>query len=283
MARTSSNLTRFLKRSVAAIALFSLALILVSAILAHMKERRHTVTFALVPDSGEVGAGDLRRTEDVLRARLLALKKAYRLKDVQLEPEGAERLRVSFTTGAEVGEMLAWLALRGRADFCLLHPQDGELGVLEPAEEAEPIEDVPEGYVVRTYYERLYKISRPGEIVTRRHRYLVRAVPLMRVDEFAGVEFDTTGLHKMTLVTFDLPRERAEELRQVTALNAGREMMLLVDGNAFFPPRTIQSAVAGGRVQIQGYFYNPPLRTLVKMLKAGTLPCRLEQEGHLVE
>jgi hypothetical protein len=30
-------------------------------------------------------------------------------------------------------------------------------------------------------------------------------------------------------------------------------------------------------VQVRGYFYNPPLRKLVKMLNAGTLPGRLEQ------
>jgi preprotein translocase subunit SecD len=105
----------------------------------------------------------------------------------------------------------------------------------------------------------------------------VRKEPLLRVRGVEEARFSTAGLEKATVLTFQLPKEQAKEFRDITALNVGREMAMLVDGDLFFPPRQIASGMEGGRVQVQGYFYNPPLRKLIAVLSAGPLPGRLEE------
>jgi preprotein translocase subunit SecD len=281
MAHTQSNLWRFLKRSVLVAAAACAAIALAGALRARAETRRHTVILRLKPDDGQLSRAMQERAAAVLRKRAAALARRFGLMQARVQPEGADALRLTFLARHDPAEALAWLSLRGQGDFCLLHPEQGVMDVLEQGDPEPPAAgDVPpEGYVVRTYYEQLYRLDRPGETTTRRHRYMVRAQPLVRVPEFARVRLDTEGLHKKTVVTFELPKEQAAELRQATTLNGGREMILLIDGNAFFPPRQIGSAIAGGRVQIQGYLYNPPLRALAAVLSAGSLPAPLEIES----
>ncbi|MDP6438949.1 MAG: hypothetical protein QGH74_04870 [Candidatus Brocadiia bacterium] len=287
MAGKQSNLTRLLKNAAIASAAACLAVLLVGTVWTRLNTHQHVVVFRLAPDAGQLDAAALRDAASVVRKRAAAVARKFALADVEVETEGPDRLRMSFQTHSsprDVEEMLAWVGMHGRADFCLLHPRDGSLGILEPGVEVrDRMTDVPEGYVLRTYREKLYRLSRPGETVTRRHLYLVRARPVLTVNGFARVHFATAGWQKKSLVTFEFGGGQAEEFRQATALNVGRQMILLIDGYAFFPPREIQSAIGGGRVQIEGYFYNPPLRILVKMLQSGAMPGRLEQLSHEVE
>lgn len=277
MARKQTNLWRFLKHSLLLAGSVCVAIALASAVKGRAELRRHVVVFRLKPDVGAPDAPMLARAGDIMRERAAMLARKSRLSDITVRPEPPDGVRVSFRMSGDPSTTLAWISLRGQADFCLLHPEDGLLGTTEEGEEPDDVAP-PEGYVVRTYYERLYRLSKPGELLTRAHRYLVRASPMLRVEQFAALHFDTSGLHKKTVITFDLPEDQAEQFRNATALNGGRQMILLIDGNAFFPPREIGAAIGGGRVQIQGFFYHPPLRILVKMLQAGSLPARVEGE-----
>jgi preprotein translocase subunit SecD len=126
-------------------------------------------------------------------------------------------------------------------------------------------------------------LSQPGNIKVREERFLVREAAEMRVSRFASVELLTAGMYKRTVLSFHFTEAEAAEFRDLTALNVGRRMAMLIDGEIHFPPKQIQSAVEGGVVQVHGYLYNPPLRKLVKTLDAGPLPCRLEEVSHEVE
>jgi preprotein translocase subunit SecD len=60
-------------------------------------------------------------------------------------------------------------------------------------------------------------------------------------------------------------------------------MAMLIDGEMFFPPKEIDSAVTAGAVQVQGFFHIPPLRRLAATLNCGSLPAPLEEVSHTVE
>ena len=68
----------------------------------------------------------------------------------------------------------------------------------------------------------------------------------------------------------------------MTALNVGRGMAMLIDGEMFLPPKEIEAPITGGAVQISGYFQLPPLRKLVKVLNTGPLPGPLEETGRTI-
>ena len=85
------------------------------------------------------------------------------------------------------------------------------------------------------------------------------------------------------MLTFQFQEADAERFHELTALNVARRMAMLIDGRLFFPPKQIQSAIEGGTVQIQGFFYNPPLRKLIKILQIGALPGELEELSHEVQ
>ncbi len=273
MPRERSNTSRVLLRALLGAGLPCLVILAATALYTRAQALTHVVTYRLVPEQGAATEGQMAHATRVVGARLKSLAKAYALADYAVEALGGERLRVRFRTHRDTDEALAWVTMTGHAQFCVLHPNARLLDSLAPGE-------TPEGYHVKVYRKQRYRLSRGGDLVTYEYPYLVRKEPLMRVRRFARAHFATVGLAKETVLTFEFEGEQAEDFKNLTALNVGRDMVMLIDGELFFPPRKIASAVVGGRVQIRGYFYNPPLRKLVRILAAGTLPGRLEELSH---
>lgn len=271
-----SNLTRYLVRSLLAAAAACAVILLVSAIWARAHTRRYVVMLRFTPDDGQEARGALEDAARIVEARLQMLARSYALKDCEVQTAPQQRIRVTFRSRFDPSEAVDWITMTGLADFCLLHPDMPIVGTMEP-------EDVPEGYEVKVYKELRYSLSRPGAMTEYEHRYLVCKEAMMRVKRFAGVHFATAGLKKETVLTFELEEAQGEQFKDLTALNVGRMMALLIDGGLFFPPKQIPSAIEGGAVQMRGYFYNVPLRKLVRMLSAGTVPGRLEVESARAE
>jgi preprotein translocase subunit SecD len=253
-----------------------LAILLASAIRARANTHSYTMTYLLVADQGGVTPQTLEESARIVRARVGALARSHALKAWEVETESGDQVRIAFRTQADPSEILDWVTMTGRAEFCLVHP---DAGILDAGER----EDLPEEYHVKVYDELRYSLSRPGEMTRYRQEYLISKEPAMRVRQFAAVDFATAGLKKETVLTFRFEEEQGEQFEDLTAVNVGRQMAMLIDGEMFFPPSQVGSAVAGGAVQVRGYFYNPPLRKLVKMLNAGTLPGQLEQVSQQVE
>jgi len=276
MPRTSSVLSRFLKRSVLGIGLVCLAIVAVTLLLAERNARTYTILYRLVPDGGQPESEALPATAAMLRQRLQTLGRSCGLRDWQVNLLPGGRLKLAFRTRRDAREALFWVTMPGRVEFRLLHPERPFADELPPGE-------VPAGYEVKSYNERLYRLSRPGALVTRKHAYLMRKEPALRLSRLADVSLQTVGWHKKTVLTFTFTEAEGKRFRDLTAQNVGRQLALLVDGRLFVPPRQIQGVIQGGAVQIQGYFYNPPLRRLVEMLRLSPLPCRLEELSRRVE
>ena len=276
MPRKQSNITRLLKRTAIVGGLSCLAILAAAALWRHAHTATHVVTYRLLPDQGPVTEQQLAETSAIVQARLKQLARAHRLAGCRVEALPQDRLRVSLRTHTDPAEALAWASMQGRAELALLHPDPDVLKTLAP-------DEAPEGYRLATYREKKYSLGRPGNLVTYEHTYLVRDEPLLRVARFESVRLDLVGLAKQTVLTFTFDQQQRKDFEALTALNVGRRMAMFIDGELFFPPKKIPSAVPGGVVQVQGYFYNPPLRSLVGALTAGTLPGRLEEISHEVQ
>ena len=276
MAGRQSNLSRYLMRAMLAAGSVCLAILLAAAIRARANTRSYVVTYRLIADQAQVTPQALEESARIVRARIGMLARSYALKAWTVETEPEDRLRITFRTQLDPAEALDWATMTGKAEFCLVHPDAGIL-------EAEAPEDLPAEYQVKVYNELRYSLSRPGEMRRYTQKYLICKEPLMRVNRFAAVDFATVGLKKETVLTFKFDEEQGNQFEDLTAVNVGRQMAMLIDDELFFPPSQIASAVVGGAVQVRGYFYNPPLRKLVKMLNAGTLSGRLEKVSQQVE
>lgn len=180
------------------------------------------------------------------------------------------RIVVEFRTDLDPAEATEWLTMPARVGFHLLHP---DRHFLEEFGE----EQIPEGYGVKLYEETSYRLDKPGELTVRERSYLVQSAPRVQPACLKGAYFGKRGLHGETVLTFTFLAEDVERFESLTALNTGREMAMLVDGKLYLPPKQIRAPLKGNAVQITGYFYNPPLRKLVKALSAGSLPCELER------
>jgi len=276
MAGRQSNLSRYLLRAMLAAGSVCLAILLAAAIRARASTRSYVVPYRLIADQGEATPQIIEESARIVRARIGMLARSHALKAWEVETEPDDQIRITFRTQLDPSEALDWATMTGKAEFCLVHPDTSIL-------DAEEREDLPEEYHVKVYNELRYSLSRPGEMTRYRQEYLICKEPVMRVTQFAAVDFATAGLKKETVLTFRFNEEQGHRFEDLTAVNVGRQMAMLIDGEMFFPPSEIGSAVAGGAVQVRGYFYNPPLRKLVKMLDAGTLPGRLEQVSQQVE
>lgn len=273
MADRQRNLTYFLKQSFLWAGLSCGIILLASMAIFQEDIRTHRLRYQLVALDDAGSADQLQRAAGVMRRRFNALRETFGLRDTTVRAGSDNLLHIRFSTRASVREVLFWLTRPGRVQLSLLHPETPNIG-------DGPVEDPPEGYSPRVYTKYMYRLSRPGDLKAEEHRYLVCDRPVMEVSRFERVKFAKVGLHSRTELTFHfLPRE-AERFRNVTALNVGRKMVMLVDGRLFFPPKQIGGAIEGGTVQVQGYFYNPPLRKLVKVLNAGPLPGRLQRVSH---
>jgi len=273
MSEAPSTLSRYLKKVLVFVLVFVCACAVLTAFWAESKTRTHRVTYRLVPASGKPTGKMLSVTRQVLSARLQNLERRFELRGCKVEVVSDDEVQVRFRTRLEPDELLEWLKIQGRAEFRLLHPDPGILNGGGP-------EQLPEGYELKTYREVRYLLGRPGKLETTERHYAVANKASVEVSGFQSVSLETRGIRKRTILTFELPQPEAESLRRLTVLNAGRQMAMLVDGELFFPPRQIRGPIAGTKVQVAGYFYNPPLRKLVKVLSAGTLPCALEQVSH---
>jgi preprotein translocase subunit SecD len=276
MAARQRNLTRFLSRSFLWAGLACGVILLISMFAFQRDRLTHQLRYRLEPHRGAVTTERLRRAASTLRSRFEALEETFGLDDagVSLGPDNA--LHVEFSTRANIEEVLFWLTSPAQVRLSLLHPDT-------PTLDYEPQEDPPEGYAVRTYTRYMYRLSRPGDLKTKKHYYLVGEQPVMSVSRFQNVEFHKVGIHQRTQLIFRFTTTEGQEFRNITALNMGRQMVMLIDDRLFFPPKEIGSTVEGGAVQVQGYFYNPPLRKLVKVLNTGPLPGKLVQVSHEVE
>ena len=276
MAGKGSVAGRYLGRTILAATASCLAIVLALALLTRGDVHTHTVTYRLVPDGGQADAEALRAAVILVSRRADALGRSLGLRDctVSAVPDG--RLKLAFRARGDPAEGLRWLTMPGRAELRLVHPDQDILGTTPP-------DELPAGYEVKCYREQLYQLGRPGELITREHNYLVRAEPAMQVSRFRKVSLNTSGAYKATVLTFAFEGAEREKFRDLTALNVGRHMVMLIDGRLFFPSSQIQCAIEGGAVQVQGYFYNPPLRRLVEVLRASPLPGRLEELSHDVD
>lgn len=218
-----------------------------------------------------VPPGELNDTVEVLTRRLELLKGGLHLGRSRVEAVPPGRVEIHLRYRDDPRQALAWLTMRGRVEFRLLGPTGG---VLEGPESAPP-----EGCAAVVYRERRYILNRLGEMKTIEHRFAVRDRPVLPIERLAAADLRTVGKKKAVILTFTFTAEDAQEFGRFTALHAGRQMAMLVDGEMFFPPKEIEAAVTSGQVQVQGYFYAPPLRRLVAVLSAGPLPAALEPAG----
>jgi len=276
MSGKASVTGRYLMNATLAIGVSCMAIVLVAALAARRSFHTHTITYRLAAEQEPVDPHALETAEALLRQRLEAVGRSCGLSNWTVSTAGQDEVRLVLRARRDPAEAVFWVTMPGRAEFRLVHPDADILGAVGP-------EELPEGYEIKCYREHLYRLSRPGTLATREHRHLLRTEPALRVSRFANVSFDVAGLHKKTIVTFQLRETEREQFRDLTARNVGRTLALLIDGELFLPPRQIESAVAGGVVQVHGYFYNPPLRKLVKVLNASPLPGRLVEVSHRVD
>jgi len=273
MVTTKSSLSRYFF-NVLSIAIVVVGGLVAAAVLwAHVRARNHVYIYRLAPEDGTVTPEMLQAGQDVLEGRLDAFRKDFALSRIAVRARPPDRLEVCFRTRFRPEQFLGWVSAPGRVDFRLLPPDSDEL---LPAEGEAP----PEGYALAIYDERTYKLDRPGAVSVTRHTYVVPAEPDLGIAAFAEVHFGVRGRFKQTVLTFVFRDEDVERFRRLTALNMGRRMAMLVDGELFFPPSEISAPVKEGKVQVRGYFFNAPLRKLVKMLNGGSLPCPLQEVSH---
>jgi len=272
MAATIPALGKYLKAAlivtVATLCLFAVA----AALRVRAARRTYHAVYCLGAPALQVKETDLRRTVEVFSARLEQLRREFRLSPHGVSPLPPDRIEVRLSCGSDPREALAWLAMQGRAEFRLLHPRDDVL------ERAGP-EGLPAGYEAKTYKEQRFVLARPGETEVAEYRYAVQREPALVVPELRRVTMETVGIHKKVILTFHFADAEARAFGELTALHAGRKMALLVDGEMFFPPKEIESAITGGSVQVQGFFQIPPMRRLARMLDCGSLPLPVQQES----
>ncbi len=276
MSPSKSGLSAYLRKALLLMGLALCSFVLLLAALTWLQTRTHRFLFRLEPSEGGIAQDDLRHAADVLSARLTALRRDLKLGHgsvAAVPPDGIE-LRVNCRS--ESLPLLAWLTMQGRAEFRLLDPEEGTLEAGRP-------EDVPPSYEVKVYRTRRYNLTRLDELETVEERYVVEREPILRVAEFREVTMDTVGAQKRVVLTFLFKEQDAEAFGRLTALHAGRWMAMLIDGEMFFPPKEIDSAVTAGAVQVQGFFHIPPLRRLAATLNCGSLPAPLEEVSHTVE
>ncbi|MFP4176169.1 MAG: SecDF P1 head subdomain-containing protein [Planctomycetota bacterium] len=276
MARTQTNIWKFLKRAVLWGGTACTVLFLVSMVAFQSNLNQHHLRYRLDSDSGQPREALQEETVEVLRQRIDVMEGDFGLSESSVYVGGDGLVHLRFTTRSELEEVLFWLLRPARVRLTLVHP--GASGGSE-----HEYEDPPEGYQDYVYTRYLYRISRPGELRTEHEHYLLGKNPVLEVDQLRSAHFNKVGLHSRTELTFRFEPEDAEKFRDVTALNVGRRMAMLVDDRLFFPPREIGEPIDGDAIQIQGYFYNPPLRKLVKVLNAGSLPAPLVKFSHQIQ
>lgn len=272
MSAYQSVLGRYLLRSAGVIGVAGLAFILACAIWSWRATRVYVVTYRLEPPEGLAPApADLERAARLVTERLALLGPDFHLSHVSARALAPDQVEVRLKARSEPDLALSWATMPCRVEFRLLQPE-------APSPGAAP----PPGYEVKVYRAQQYILSQPGDLETVRTSYAVESRPALALDGVRKAAIETTGLHKMAVVTFWFGQKDSAAFAAMTALNVGRRMAMLIDGEMFLPPKEIEGPITGGAVQISGYFQLPPLRELVKMLNTGPLPGTLEEVSRSV-
>ncbi len=266
MSSTPSVLGRYLLRALAVIAAVGLLFVLASAAWSWRAARTYTVVYRLEPPEGPPSPADLERTAAVLTQRLDLLEHDFHIGHPAARAVAPDSVEVSFRARSSPDEALAWTTMPCRVEFRLVHPRD-------PLPEGQ----VPAGYEVKVYRDQQFLLSKPGDLQTVRHAYALEQQPALVTNGVQEASIETSGLHKMAVLTFRFGPKDGDAFAAMTALNVGRKMAMLIDGEMFLPPKQIDGPITGGAVQISGYYQLPPLRKLVKMLNTGPLPGKLEE------
>jgi len=270
-----SGLRAYLQRAVLAVILATCVVTVVVAVRAHASRKEYRAAYRLGVAGARVTESDLERTVAVLNGRLEALRREFRMGRCSVRPLPPDVVEVEVTCTESPEEPLTWLTMQGKAEFRLLHPDDGALTKAGGKALA------PE-YEVKVYRERRYILSRLGDLKTVQTPYAILRKPSLEIEGFKNVTISVTGAKQSVVLTFRFNEDDAKSFGALTALNAGRKMTMLVDGEVFFPPKEIESAITAGSVQVQGYFYIPPVRRLAEMLDAGSLPLPLTEVSRTV-
>jgi preprotein translocase subunit SecD len=279
---TSRALSRYLTRTLLLLGLMGGLFIVAVAIWAMASTRTHCYLYRLEVPGREATADDVAAAAGVISARMRELGRTLKLGRGSVSPLPPDRIELKLRSRRDLTEALAWLTMAGRVELRLLQPSLGAADGLRAADGLGAADPEP-GYEVKVYRQSSYVLSNPGELATVEHRYAVERQPALTVERFERVTLETTGLSKMAVLTFYFSPEDARQLARLMALNAGRGMAMLIDGEMFFPPKTIASATSTGAIQVQGFFYMPPLRRLVKALDCGSLPGSRRELSHIVE
>ncbi len=272
MASRTSPLTRYMRRALLGLGVAICVLAVGGLIHSIATTQSHRFRFRLVPAAGRPVAEDLERTSRILTARLKELGGALGTRGGTARPVPPDQVELSFDFAPgerrSIEDAISWLTMQGRIELRLLHPDP---------EAMEDPESPPAGYETKTYRTLHYDLVRAPEMDPVEEQYVVEDEPAVRVGDLEAISLHTAGLKQTTVLTFHFSPSDAREFNRLTALHPGREMAMLVDGQLFFPPRRIESAVTGDSVQVQGFFYNPPLKKLVRVLRLGTLPAPLQR------
>ena len=273
MARTSAR-SRFLLRALA-VCLTGICLVGVAgAVWAWATTGTYVVVYRLDVPAGDGAREALSHTVRILSDRLKAVRADLELGRCSVRAQPPDRVEFTIRTRNDPDHGLAWLAMQGRGEFRLLHPDQHVLESSDP---------LPASYEVKTYTERRYILTRLNELKSVDHSYAVLREPAMVVKGFRHVEFETVGRQRAVVLTFEFEEADGRGFAALTALHAGRRMAMLIDGEMFFPPAPIQGAVTGGRVQMQGFFMKRPMRRLARLLECGSLPGPLVRVGESAE
>ena len=268
MSATESALTRYLRRALLYGGATMAVYVLVALLVARAQTHEHRPVFRLGPVGAQVGPAELERAAEVLAARLEALRGEFKLSRRSVTALPPDRLEVRFRCAGDPTAALSWLTMQGRAEFRLVHPSDEMLAKVGP-------EGLPPDYEVKIYREKRFVLNRLGELKTVENPFAVQRDAVLTVGGFREVTFATVGRQSKVVLTFRFFEADAQAFSRVTALHAGRRMAMLIDGEMFFPPCRIESAVTEGSVQVEGFFHIPACRRLAKVLACGSLPAPL--------
>ena len=108
--------------------------------------------------------------------------------------------------------------------------------------------------------------------------YLVELTPQMtgkNIEKAAAYRDETTGQLQITL---QFNADGAEEFKQVTEKNVGRQLAIVLDGELYCAPR-INEAIGGGRASISGSFTEEEAKGIASALTAGSFPYKIKVDA----
>lgn len=279
MSTDVSPLWQYLKKAGFWGGLFACVFLLVTALVMLLQTHTHVVRYRLRPSHAQPTEANLERTVRVLKERAHVLRRDLRVGGCRVRAIPPDSIELELRTARNQEELtfaLAWLTMPAHVEFRLLKRSN-------PLRDEEADTEAPADCEIKPYRRRVYDLNRPGDSRIETQHYLVRRQPAFPIESFQKVRMANVGLHKLNVFTFAFRPEDVEPFAELTALNVGRSMVMLVDGEIFLPPRRIEKCIKGGVVQVSDYLFMPPLRKLMKVLNTGPLPAPLEQVSHAVD